>query len=68
MICYKLVPAGIEKCINSEKATLKELLEEVLDYLEDNYIVVVNGRIIHDLEYTVSSGDEVVFVKEFMGG
>jgi molybdopterin converting factor small subunit len=68
VICFKLVPQGIEKCINREKASLRELVEEVGDYLEDNYIVVVNGRIVENPEYVVTSGDVVVFVSEFMGG
>lgn len=68
MICFKLIPLSAEKCVNSEKARLRDLVEVIKEHLEDGYIVVVNGRIISDLNYVVTSNDTVVFVKEFMGG
>jgi len=69
MICFKLLPRGIVKCVDHEKATLRELVEEIKGYLENsNYLVLVNGRIIENLEYTVSSEDTVILIEEFMGG
>jgi len=69
MICFKILPRGIVKCVDRERATLRELVEEVKDYLEgSDYLVLVNGRIAEDLEHTVSSEDSVILVEEFMGG
>jgi len=69
MICFKILPRGIVKCVDRERATLRELVEEVKDYLEgSDYLVLVNGRIAKNLEHTVSSEDSVILVEEFMGG
>lgn len=71
MICVKLLPRIITRCldVNKESLTINEILNELRDYLESEEImVVVNGRIIGDYNTTVTEKDDVIIVQAFMGG
>jgi len=70
VVCVKLIPRGITKCIEHNEASIEELLSLFQDYLENStgIIVVVNGKPVENYNYRVSEKDEVVIVEEFMGG
>lgn len=70
MICFKLLPRNIDKCIELSEAPVSLLLESIKDLLDENLgvIVVVNGKPLNNYDEVVSSKDEVVIVEESLGG
>lgn len=69
MICVKVVPSHVVECINKDKAILDEILNALKERLGvEEYIVVVNGKVVSNHSIVVSKNDEVVLVQAFMGG
>ncbi|MEM1639758.1 MAG: hypothetical protein QXJ69_06775 [Desulfurococcaceae archaeon] len=70
MICFKLLPQNIEKCIDVDRTSISYILSSIKDLLDENLgiMVVVNGKLVQNNDQTVSSEDEIVIVQESMGG
>ncbi|MEM0001392.1 MAG: hypothetical protein QXS24_02175 [Desulfurococcaceae archaeon] len=70
MICFKLLPQNIEKCIDVDRASISYILSSIKDLLDEDLgiMVVVNGKLVQNNDQTVSSEDEIVIVQESMGG
>lgn len=70
MICFKLLPRNINKCIDLNEASIGFLLENVKDLMDEDLgvIVVVNGKPVQSYDQIVTSEDEVVIVQEALGG
>ncbi|MEM4718068.1 MAG: hypothetical protein QXE81_04845 [Desulfurococcaceae archaeon] len=70
MLCFKILPQGLLKCINAESARVRDLLVEVEGFIDEdlNILVIINGKPIDDYDFIVSSKDEVVLVQEAIGG
>lgn len=70
VICFKVLPQGLTKCIERDEARIKDLLLAVRDIIDEdlNLLIIVNGKPIDDPETSVHRGDEIVLVQESLGG
>lgn len=68
MICYKLIPRGEKFCVEKDSIKIREILNSLSELSDTGLVVVVNGKIINDPDYTVTNNDEIVVVQEFLGG
>jgi len=68
MITVLMLPDMVEKRIERDKLSIKEILDHLGLGDEDSIAVVVNGHLINDLDQVVEKNSKIVIIRQALGG
>jgi len=68
MITILMLPDMVVKKIEGDKLSIKEILDHLGLSDEDSIAIVVNGRLINDLDQVVEKNSRIVIIRQALGG